>query len=85
MYSVIPQSVRYWLNAWLFKSICCRVLPETSVAMLRQEISEQLGNEIFPEDYVFLKHIGRCLALVRIYCDCSNDYSVLDVHSCTLL
>ena len=33
--------------------------------MLRQEISEQLGNEIFPEDYVFLKHVGRCLALVR--------------------
>ncbi|CAK8676149.1 uncharacterized protein LOC143461015 isoform X3 [Clavelina lepadiformis] len=42
-----------------------RVLPETSVVKLRYDIADQLGNDIFPKDYVFLKHVGRCLALVR--------------------
>ncbi|XP_078484825.1 uncharacterized protein LOC100183485 isoform X2 [Ciona intestinalis] len=42
-----------------------RVSPDTHVAKLRNEIQDQLGHANFPTEYVFLKHVGRCLALVR--------------------
>jgi len=42
-------------------------LPETPIAALRKEIEEQLGQSFFPDEFVFLKHVGRCLALVNRY------------------
>ncbi|XP_039263824.2 uncharacterized protein LOC120339705 [Styela clava] len=42
-----------------------RVHPDRTISSLRTAISEQIGDHIFPEKYVFLKHIGRCLALVN--------------------
>nr|CAB3266514.1 spermatogenesis-associated protein 1 [Phallusia mammillata] len=42
-----------------------RVLPDTPLAKLRNDMRLQLGENFFPKSYVFLKHIGRCLALVR--------------------
>ena len=43
-----------------------RAVPEWTVSYLRQELETQLGDELMPRDYVFLKSVGRCLARVRI-------------------
>ncbi|XP_077981582.1 uncharacterized protein LOC144436628 isoform X2 [Glandiceps talaboti] len=42
-----------------------RVFPEITVYSLRDEIEEQLGYDVLPKDYVFLKSVGRCLTQVR--------------------
>nr|XP_039273580.1 uncharacterized protein LOC120347603 [Styela clava] len=42
-----------------------RVHPDNTILSLRKDISEQIGDQLFPSNYVFLKHVGRCLALVR--------------------
>ena len=43
---------------------CFRVLPETNVYTLREEIEGQLGQDALPRDYVFLKVVGRHLTRV---------------------
>lgn len=53
------------LFSYLFVSY--RVLPETPLAKLRYEMQLQLGENFFPKSYVFLKHVGRCLALVNSF------------------
>ena len=52
-----------------FKIICgfphiFRVQPYVSLNYLRDHIEEQLGAEVVPEDYVFLRSVGRCMAVV---------------------
>lgn len=42
-----------------------RVHPDNNILSLRKDISEQIGDQIFPSKYVFLKYAGRCLVLVR--------------------
>ncbi|XP_074641747.1 uncharacterized protein LOC141899386 isoform X2 [Tubulanus polymorphus] len=42
-----------------------RVLPETRVHDLREDIEKQLGYEVVPKNYVFLKSVGRCLTRVK--------------------
>ena len=41
-----------------------RVQPYISLKYLRDHIEEQLGPEVVPEDYVFLRSVGRCMAVV---------------------
>lgn len=41
-----------------------RVQPYISLNHLRDHIEEQLGPEVVPEDYVFLRSVGRCMAVV---------------------
>ena len=41
-----------------------RVQPYISLNYLRDHIEEQLGPEVVPEDYVFLRSVGRCMAVV---------------------
>ncbi|XP_070562564.1 spermatogenesis-associated protein 1-like isoform X7 [Ptychodera flava] len=42
-----------------------RVFPEITVFALRDEIEEQLGYDVLPKEYVFLKSVGRCLTQVK--------------------
>jgi len=42
-----------------------RVHPGTKINKIRHSINVQLGKEVFPEKYVFLKQIGKRLVLVR--------------------
>lgn len=42
-----------------------RVQPYVSLKYLRDHIEEQLGPEVVPEDYVFLRSVGRCMAVVK--------------------
>lgn len=41
-----------------------RVHPETKVYALRDEIEQQLGTELVPREYVFVKSVGRSLTRV---------------------
>ncbi|XP_038049653.1 golgin subfamily A member 6-like protein 22 isoform X1 [Patiria miniata] len=42
-----------------------RVWPELSLYYLRNQIIEQLGYDVLPPEYVFLKSVGRCLTQVK--------------------
>ncbi|XP_078354540.1 uncharacterized protein LOC144639159 isoform X1 [Oculina patagonica] len=42
-----------------------RVQPYVSLNYLRDHIEEQLGPEVVPEDYVFLRSVGRCMAVIK--------------------
>lgn len=42
-----------------------RVQPYISLNHLRDHIEEQLGPEVVPEDYVFLRSVGRCMAVIK--------------------
>ncbi|ELT88990.1 hypothetical protein CAPTEDRAFT_87156, partial [Capitella teleta] len=42
-----------------------RVQPETNINGLREEIENQLGGEHMPNDYVFLRSVGRCMTRIR--------------------
>ena len=44
-----------------------RVQPYISLNYLRDHIEEQLGPEVVPEDYVFLRSVGRCMAVVSMF------------------
>lgn len=44
-----------------------RVQPYISLSLVRDHIEEQLGSEVVPEDYVFLRSVGRCMAVVSFY------------------
>ena len=46
-------------------SFHCRVPPNDSIDRLRDHIEEQLGFDIVPEDFVYLRSVGRCMAVVR--------------------
>ena len=42
-----------------------RVAPALNLSDLRNQMKEQLGDgDVIPEDYVFLRCVGRCLAIV---------------------
>ena len=41
-----------------------RVYPHASLKDLRDLVEEQLDHDVVPEDYVFLRSVGRCLAIV---------------------
>lgn len=49
-----------------------RVQPYISLNYLRDHIEEQLGPEVVPEDYVFLRSVGRCMAVVSSYETCTS-------------
>lgn len=53
-----------YLNLYLKLSDAFRVQPYISLNYLRDHIEEQLGPEVVPEDYVFLRSVGRCMAVV---------------------
>jgi hypothetical protein len=71
---VIPR--RCWRSdvQWAYNSACLealsagfvRVEPDISLQMLRGEIIVQLEDHIIPESYVFLRTLGRCLAVVGV-------------------
>lgn len=42
----------------------CRVHPETRVCNLRDELESQLGAELLPRDFIFLKSVGRSITRV---------------------
>ncbi|EDO46192.1 predicted protein [Nematostella vectensis] len=42
-----------------------RVLPDITLRNLRGCIEDQLGDDIVPEDFVFLRSVGRCMAVVK--------------------
>ena len=44
-----------------------RVPPNDTVYGLRDHIEEQLGFDIVPEDFVYLRSVGRCMAVVSVY------------------
>ena len=46
---------------------CYRVDPETKISTLREEIDQQLGSDLVPRDYVFLKSVGRSLTRVSLH------------------
>ena len=46
-----------------------RVQPYVSLNYLRDHIEEQLGADVVPEDYVFLRSVGRCMAVVSLMND----------------
>lgn len=66
--SILYASSCSSLNVSHSKGICdrFRVQPYVSLNYLRDHIEEQLGPEIVPEDYVFLRSVGRCMAVVSI-------------------
>ena len=43
-----------------------RVYPHASLKDLRDLVEEQLDHDVVPEDYVFLRSVGRCLAIVSL-------------------
>ena len=56
-----------------------RVQPYISLNYLRDHIEEQLGPEVVPEDYVFLRSVGRCMAVVSV---CQRMQHVHTLHAC---
>ena len=50
----------------LIKLSLPRVLPESTIYSLREELEQQLGFDVLPQQYVFLKSVGRCLTRVRV-------------------
>lgn len=60
------HSFRAFLNLYNLRHSCYvfRVQPYVSLNYLRDHIEEQLGPEVVPEDYVFLRSVGRCMAVV---------------------
>lgn len=42
-----------------------RITASTSLHSVREAIYEQLGNEIVPSDFIYLRSVGRCLAVVN--------------------
>ena len=54
-------------NILVYGYVCLsyfRVDPETKISTLREEIEQQLGSDLVPRDYVFLKSVGRSLTRV---------------------
>ena len=51
------------MNTYFCASIF-RVHPETKVYALRDEIEQQLGADLVPREFVFLKSVGRSLTRV---------------------
>ena len=45
-----------------------RVHPDTRVCNLRDELETQLGAELLPRDYIFLKSVGRSITRVGTKC-----------------
>lgn len=45
-----------------------RVFPDATVSSLREEIENQIGFEIIPREFVFLKCVGRCFTRVGLWC-----------------
>ena len=41
-----------------------RVYSDAVLQVIRETIEDQLGSDIIPEEYVFLRSVGRCLAIV---------------------
>lgn len=54
----------------MYNNKCClfvyRVHPEQYINVLREEIVRQLGLELIPRDYVFLKSVGRSITKVSL-------------------
>lgn len=44
-----------------------RVFPDATVSSLREEIESQIGFEIIPREFVFLKCVGRCFTRVELW------------------
>ncbi|XP_066298188.1 caldesmon-like [Branchiostoma lanceolatum] len=42
-----------------------RVFPDVTIYNLREEIEEQLGFDVIPKDYIFLRGVGRALTQVK--------------------
>jgi len=42
-----------------------RVLSDTPLHSLRSAVKEQLGNDIVPNEFIYLRLVGRCLAIVN--------------------
>ncbi|KAK3747556.1 hypothetical protein QZH41_015789 [Actinostola sp. cb2023] len=42
-----------------------RVHPGLSLHHLRESLEEQLGEEVIPEEFIFLRSVGRCMAVVK--------------------
>jgi hypothetical protein len=64
-----------------------RVHPETKLYALRDEIEQQLGTELVPREYVFVKSVGRSLTRVSILTYICNSsfmlperFSVLNIY-----
>lgn len=59
---------RVALYAATIRELTCfdrvRIEPEISLQNLREEIGVQLEDQAIPESYVFLRTLGRCLAMV---------------------
>lgn len=66
--SVISYSVfrcgSVYLHCVPFPRACFRVHPENKVFTLRDDIEQQLGLDLTPKDYVFMKCVGRSLTRV---------------------
>ncbi|XP_031567882.1 myb-like protein V [Actinia tenebrosa] len=70
---VVPEQL--WLDKYrtAFNNIALesvsagfvRVHPETNLHQLRESIEEQLGEDIIPEEFIFLRSVGRCMAVVK--------------------
>lgn len=61
-----PFNSSFVLYLNLSNSNAFRVQPYISLNYLRDHIEEQLGPEVVPEDYVFLRSVGRCMAVVSM-------------------
>lgn len=61
-----PFNSSFVLYLNLSNSNVFRVQPYISLNYLRDHIEEQLGPEVVPEDYVFLRSVGRCMAVVSM-------------------
>ncbi|XP_033101281.1 spermatogenesis-associated protein 1-like isoform X9 [Anneissia japonica] len=58
--SVFNQAVNQTISAGFV-----RAHPEDHLYKLRDDVEEQLGSDIIPEEYVFLRSVGRCLTQVK--------------------
>ena len=70
---IVP--LEHWLekyhkarNAAILESVSAgfiRTSPSATLFQLRDVISKQLGSQLIPEHYIFLRSVGRCLAVVN--------------------
>ncbi|XP_071953565.1 uncharacterized protein [Antedon mediterranea] len=58
--SVFNQAVNETISAGFV-----RVHPEDPLYKLRENVEEQLGNDVIPDEYVFLRSVGRCFTQVK--------------------
>lgn len=82
---MLPVEVMVWCSSYSYH----RVSPGLSLLDLRSALSEQLDPDVLPSKYVFLRNVGRHMALVcvptwHMQCVSSSQCSGHSLSRCPL-